>query len=389
MNFDDFNREAILVPNTIRGDYKIDIFGNEVVENIFDENNNTRKRKNTSIYAKSAKIPRCEIYNIRVGNCMNEELQETMLNIMEVFNDFIPLYAAKTAEGDVRFYVQTKKEAKYIQELNKEIGTLDKRTSYSIDVKTKSLPHYVISDEDKKIMNEILSQRYVYEDNCLNLSHFIYEEAFKTFKCHVNFAAPQICWVIAEFIKENCPNITLLNLSGNRIKSVGDIGSIVYCARDVIHLDLSHNYFKRAEDFSLIKGWNLEKVYVMEMFSKIEAEAALHDNLTALHKIFPEADLDETWRLLPKSALKKDVVLSEEELARRQKIAEEEKIKAQIYANQAAYKMKINLVKTLKAETSLKKKYCMKLLVDNKFDMEIARKAYRKFSSKFDPDYYD
>ncbi|CAH1792138.1 unnamed protein product [Owenia fusiformis] len=170
-------------------------------------------------------------------------------------------------EGEmVVFYVQGRTEANAVRDVTRRI-TLP--NGFKMIILTKFMPKgpeenksysKPMSEEQIEKMKISMSKRYDPATQTLDMSDFFNDTDLNNENIRVVLNRPNPMENFLKIVKENIPETLSLNLSDNRLMSLGELGPLKDAAPGLKSLNLSNNSLKSDYELDKIKGLMLEEL---------------------------------------------------------------------------------------------------------------------------------
>lgn len=144
-------------------------------------------------------------------------------------------------EGNyVVFSVLGKQIADTLSSLNKRITKPD-GFKVVIIVKPSTPPTATLDQNTETTIKEVMAKRYDQNTRYLDLSHFRKDPEFLNKELWVSLERPNILSVVSKIIQENIPELTILNLCGNRLKFLEKLSPLSSACHELKAVNLSQN----------------------------------------------------------------------------------------------------------------------------------------------------
>lgn len=138
------------------------------------------------------------------------------------------------------FYVQGSEAADQIKSLSRRISAPNGFKFAFITTRANNPPQPHIDEELSTLIKDVMSKRYDTNQKLLDLSNFKNDQGFRERELFVPLSRANILSVVVKIIKENIPDLRLLDLSNNHISALEPLLSL-------------------SETCKLLKGINLQK----------------------------------------------------------------------------------------------------------------------------------
>ncbi|KAG8201017.1 hypothetical protein JTE90_002695 [Oedothorax gibbosus] len=168
------------------------------------------------------------------------------------FNPYNFQFIGNAAE----FFLDSYDTAREVKDMHKRITTPD-GFKMVINVAKCPMPSMSFDPETIDIIKKVMSGRYDSMSHCLNLSKFHYDTSLKALGLYLPLQKPSVLSAIAKVIKENIPELHVLDLSGNKLTSLDSLSIITYVCKELKSLTLRNNKLRSVTNLSSIKGLDI------------------------------------------------------------------------------------------------------------------------------------
>lgn len=140
----------------------------------------------------------------------------------------------------VVFSVLGKEVADTLSSLSKRITKPD---GYKIIIITKpsTAPMVTLDSSVEATIKEVMAKRYDQNSSYLDLSNFRKDTDFLSKELYISLERPNILSSVTRMIQENIPELMILNLSDNRIKSLEKLSTISSTCQNLKAVNISKN----------------------------------------------------------------------------------------------------------------------------------------------------
>lgn len=165
------------------------------------------------------------------------------------------------------FYVEGKDLAETLRSLSNRITKPD-GFKVKIFVKPSTPPQTTLDEQLTTLMKDVMSKRYLPDTCYLDLSNFRKDEMFTSKELYVTLERKVFLEEAIKIIKENVPNLRILNLEGNRIKFLTPLASLKDSCTNIHAVNLSKNKIQDIRELDHLKGLeNLDELWLKDNLS--------------------------------------------------------------------------------------------------------------------------
>jgi hypothetical protein len=149
-------------------------------------------------------------------------------------------YNYHTDGTSVIFHVIGDEVANTLRALSRRITKPD-GFKIAINLKPCTAPQTQMDDSLMQLLREVMSKRYAVDLSYLDLSHFRKDDHFISKELFVSLDKPAVLKEVVNIIQQNIPNLTILNLAENRIKSLESLSPLTNSCPALKAVNLSKN----------------------------------------------------------------------------------------------------------------------------------------------------
>ncbi|CAG5136897.1 unnamed protein product, partial [Candidula unifasciata] len=197
-------------------------------------------------------------------------------------------FSYSTDERRAYFYVKGMAAAESLRSISRRITKPDGHKIVFHVTESQAPAEHAIDESTMEKLKVRMSDRYDPSTQLLNLSAFYLDEGLQNLNIFLPLNRATTMAAVTKIVGEYIPELSGLDISKNRILSLGHMVDLVKAAPNVVSLNLGHNQIRSLEELDKLKGWTNITELVLDGNDLCNNYSSETNYISAVRKKFPK-----------------------------------------------------------------------------------------------------